>query len=48
MDTFGIVLVSIVGLVLSAAWWLLLRSYRDLNEAKFRVILAMEKELLQT
>lgn len=45
VDTFGIVLASIVGLVLSAAWWLLLRSYRDLNEAKFKVILAMEKDL---
>lgn len=45
VDAFGIVLASVVGLVLSATWWLLLRSYRDLNEAKFKVILAMEKDL---
>ncbi len=45
VDTFGVVVVSVVGLVLSAAWWLLLRSYRDLNEAKFSVILEMEKDL---
>lgn len=45
VDTLGIVVVCVVGLVLSAAWWLLLRSYRDLNEAKFSVILEMEKDL---
>jgi hypothetical protein len=45
VDVFGIVLVSLVGVVLSAAWWLLLRSYRDLNEAKFKVINAMEEGL---
>jgi hypothetical protein len=45
VDSFGIVLVAIVGLVLSATWWLLLRSYRDLNGAKFQVILDLEKGL---
>jgi hypothetical protein len=45
VDVFGVVLVALVGVVLSAAWWLLLRSYRDLNEAKFRVINAMEEGL---
>jgi len=45
VDPFGIVVVSIVGLALSGTWWLLLRSYRDLNSAKFKVILAMEKRL---
>ena len=43
VDAFAIVLLALVGLVLSSAWWLLLRSYRDLNEAKFRVINAMEE-----
>lgn len=33
------------GLVLSATWWLLLRSYRHLNTAKFTVIQAMEQRL---
>ena len=32
-------------MVLAAVWWLALRSYRDLNRAKFDVIMAMEKRL---
>ena len=37
--------VAFGGLVLAAAWFLLLRSYRDLNEAKFKVIQEVEKQL---
>jgi hypothetical protein len=33
------------GIVFSATWWALLKSYRDLNGAKFEVILAMEAHL---
>jgi hypothetical protein len=33
------------GMLLATAWWVLLRSYRDLNNAKFQVICEMEKEL---
>jgi hypothetical protein len=33
------------GLVLAVAWWLLLRSYRHLSAAKFKVILTMEDRL---
>ncbi len=33
------------GMLLAASWWVLLRSYRDLNDAKFQVICEMEKEL---
>jgi hypothetical protein len=33
------------GLVLASAWWLLLRSYRKLNAAKFKVIGEMEEAL---
>ena len=33
------------GIVLSVSWWALLKSYRDLNAAKFEVILAMEQQL---
>jgi hypothetical protein len=33
------------GIVLCVAWWALLKSYRDLNRAKFGVILAMEEQL---
>ena len=33
------------GLVLAGAWWLLLRSYRKLNGAKFQVITEMEMQL---
>jgi hypothetical protein len=37
--------VAIAGVVLSASWWLQLRSYRDLNRAKFVVINSMEEQL---
>lgn len=37
--------VSLAGVTLSASWWLLLRSYRDLNGAKFVVINAIEENL---
>lgn len=40
---FFLFLGGAAGLVLSAAWWLLLKSYRDLNGAKFKVINAMEE-----
>ena len=30
---------------MSACWWLQLRSYRDLNRAKFAVIIEVEKQL---
>lgn len=33
------------GIVLCVTWWALLKSYRDLNRAKFAVILAMEEQL---
>jgi hypothetical protein len=36
---------AVAGIVLSASWWALLKSYRDLNTAKFEVILAMEERL---
>lgn len=38
-------MLALAGLILAAVWFLLLRSYRDLNRAKFDVILAMEKRL---
>jgi hypothetical protein len=37
--------VAIAGVVLSASWWLQLRSYRDLNRAKFNVINSIEQKL---
>jgi len=33
------------GIVFAGAWWALLRGYRDLNSAKFEIILAMEERL---
>lgn len=38
-------LVTLGGIALSATWWTLIKSYRDLNKAKFDVILEMEKNL---
>jgi hypothetical protein len=37
--------VAVAGIVLCVTWWALLKSYRDLNAAKFDVILAMEVSL---
>ena len=45
VDRFGLSFVAIIGLVLAAAWWLQLRSYRDLNAAKFKVINDLEHRL---
>jgi len=36
---------AVAGLVVAAAWWLSLRSYRMLNGAKFEVINKMEQRL---
>jgi hypothetical protein len=38
-------LVALAGIALSGTWWALLKSYRDLNAAKFAVIIEMEKNL---
>lgn len=43
---YRVPVLALTGLVLAAAWWLLLRSYRDLNEAKFKVINAIEEDLV--
>lgn len=45
-DTFTEAVASWSGIVLAAAWWLLLRSYRGLNRAKFAVITRIERESL--
>jgi hypothetical protein len=36
---------ALPGLLLAVNWWLLLRSYRVLNGAKFKVVQAMEQQL---
>ncbi|MGP4027423.1 RipA family octameric membrane protein [Actinomadura sp. 3N407] len=36
---------GLAGITLTAAWWVQLRSYRQLNNAKFAVINAIEKQL---
>ncbi|MFI6850029.1 hypothetical protein OG535_40050 [Kitasatospora sp. NBC_00085] len=42
---WAVLAVTIAGLTLSVAWWLQLRSYRDLNTAKFKVINQLENSL---
>jgi hypothetical protein len=37
--------VAAAGAVLAGTWWALLRSYRELNGAKFEVIVALEQRL---
>ena len=39
--------VAVAGIVFSGTWWMLLKSYRRLNAAKFMVILKMEERLPQ-
>lgn len=41
----GMIAIAAIGLLLCGAWFLGLRSYRDLNTAKFKVINAIEAEL---
>lgn len=38
------VLLGLCGIATSAAWWMQLRSYRDLNAAKFKVINKIETD----
>lgn len=42
---FAAIITAIAGIALCFAWWLLLRSYRDLNRAKFDVINMLEEQL---
>jgi hypothetical protein len=44
-DHSGMIVIVVIGVLLCAAWFLGLRSYRDLNTAKFKVINALETEL---
>jgi hypothetical protein len=44
-ESFDNYAIAAAGIVLGAAWWLLLRSYRELNQAKFEVIVEMEAML---
>jgi hypothetical protein len=44
-DHFGASVIALVGIVFSATWWLLLRSYRDLSRAKWDVITRLEDRL---
>jgi hypothetical protein len=44
-DAFGLVSTAIAGVVLALVWWALLRYYRRLNAAKFKVINTLEERL---
>jgi hypothetical protein len=44
-ESFDLPLAAILGVVLAGTWWLLLRSYRRLNNAKFTVINGLEAGL---
>lgn len=44
-DAFGLAFAAFAGIALSLTWWALLRYYRRLNKAKFKVILDVEKRL---
>ncbi len=42
---WGAPVIALAGVAISMTWWLQLRSYRDLNRAKFAVINAIEAQL---
>jgi hypothetical protein len=44
-DAFGLCVTAGAGIVLAIVWWALLRYYRRLNGAKFKVINALEARL---
>ncbi len=44
-DSWVLTAVCAAGVVIAVTWYLLLRSYRDLNRAKFAVILRIEEAL---
>ena len=43
VDAPAVLATSLAGIVLAISWWVLLRSYRDLNSAKFRIITRIER-----
>lgn len=45
-DPLRAMLLALVGAITSVTWWLQLRSYRDLNRAKFDVINQIERDYL--
>ncbi len=45
IDKVDDIIVSLLGIIISISWWLLLKSYRELNSAKYKVIQKMEEEL---
>lgn len=46
VDPLRSFLLALVGAIVSVTWWLQLRSYRDLNRAKFEVINRLETDHL--
>ena len=42
---FGYMLISILGVILSVVWYVILQSYRQLNSGKFKVIHELESQL---
>lgn len=47
-DPLRSALLAFVGCIISVVWWLQLRSYRDLNTAKFEVINKLESDFFET
>ncbi|RJL31847.1 hypothetical protein D5H75_18840 [Bailinhaonella thermotolerans] len=45
LSMWASIAVALAGIALSATWWLQLKSYRDLNRAKFEVINRIEDRL---
>jgi hypothetical protein len=45
VDGFGVAFIGLAGIIFAVTWWALLRSFRDLNRAKFAVIGEMERQL---
>lgn len=45
LSDIGFLAIGLFGFALSGVWWLNIRSYRDLNSAKYKIIGKIEKQL---
>jgi len=41
----AMILLAVMGVVLSVSWWVVIRSYRQLNSGKFRMLHELEEQL---
>jgi len=45
LEDAAMILLAVMGVVLSLSWWIVIRSYRQLNSGKFRMLHELEEQL---